>query len=212
MASTCPKCHQVIEDDSVCCAEVKYTWKCGSCGKLTSGFAVPYGRCFLCGGRIEVVEGYSGAQPEQVEIVREAVQFELDMYNFYRLALQHAVDERQRAVLEELYLKEQDHMAELEDKYHVHLDADVKHLPESAQELAAQWIFEGIDLEGPEGKVLPLYDVAIRMETRTRDHFRARAAAAPEGPQKAVYQELAAEEEEHVSLLETERAQFLGRE
>ena len=49
MASSCPKCHQIIEDDSVCCAEVKYTWKCRACGKLSNGFVVPYGRCFLCG-------------------------------------------------------------------------------------------------------------------------------------------------------------------
>jgi len=211
MASTCPKCHAVLENDIVCCADVRYTWKCRSCGKLTTGFAVPYGRCFLCGGKIEVIEGYRGAEPGQVEIVREAVQYELDMYNFYRLALKRAGDPRQRAVLEEMYRNEEEHMAELEAKYHVHLDADLKDLPASAQELVAAWIFEGVDFSSPEGQVVPLYNRAIEMERRTRDHFRARAEAAPPGPQKEIYSELAAEEEEHVSVLETERAQFLER-
>jgi glutamate synthase (NADPH/NADH) small chain len=45
MASACPKCHQVIENDSVCRADVKYTWKCKECGKLSTGFVIPYGRC-----------------------------------------------------------------------------------------------------------------------------------------------------------------------
>jgi hypothetical protein len=48
------------------------------------------------------------------------------------------------------------------------------------------------------------------MERRTRDHFKARAEALPPGPQKDIYTELAAEEEEHVSILETEREQLLN--
>ena len=57
MPSSCPKCHAVLEQDEICCAQVRYTWKCKSCHKLTSGFALPYGKCFLCGGDLEVVEG-----------------------------------------------------------------------------------------------------------------------------------------------------------
>src|SRR5512136_2767201 len=119
MASTCPECHQVIDDDSVCCADVRYTWKCKSCGKLSTGFVVPYGRCFLCGGENEVVEGYSGARSDQTAIVQEAVQYEIDMYQFYRLGIQRTCDAVLRAVLEELYHKEEDHLNELEQKYHV---------------------------------------------------------------------------------------------
>jgi glutamate synthase (NADPH) small chain len=208
MGSTCPKCHQVLEDDSVCCAEVRYTWKCRSCGKLSTGFAVPYGRCFLCGGENEVVEGYSGANPDEVAIVREAVQYELDMYQFYRLGMQRTSDPVLHDVLEEMYHKEEDHLEELEGKYHVHLDPKLLQLPDKVEQLVSGWIFEGIDFDGGEGHVLEVYDKAIAMERRTRDHFKARSEAMPPGPQKETYRELAAEEEEHVSILETEREQF----
>ncbi len=208
MASTCPKCHQVIDDDSVCCAEVKYTWKCKTCGKLSTGFVVPYGRCFLCGGENDVVSGYSGARGDQAAIVREAMQYEIDMYQFYRLGMQRTGNARLRAVLEELFRKEEDHLTELEQKYHVHLDPDLKQLPERAGRQVADWIFKGIDFANAEEHVPAVYDKAIAMERRTRDHFNARAEGCPAGPEKEIYRELAAEEDEHVSILETELEQF----
>ena len=211
MASTCPKCHRVIDDDSVCCADVKYTWKCKSCGKLSNGFVVPFGRCFLCGGENKVVEGYCGARTDQVAIVQEAVQYEIDMYQFYRLGMQRTSDEQLRAVLEELYHKEEDHLNELEQKYHIHLDPDLRELPETVGRSISEWIFKGIDFENREEHVLAVYDKAIAMERRTRDDFRARSEAAPPGPEKEIYRELAAEEEEHVSILEAELEQFLKK-
>jgi len=209
MASTCPKCHQVIEDDSVCCAEVKYTWKCRTCGKLSNGFVVPFGRCFLCGGENEVVQGYTGAQTDQVAIVREAVQYEIDMYQFYRIAKQRTTIPTLQAVLEELYHKEEDHLEELEGKYHLHLDPQLRQLPDRAERLLSQWIFQGIDFSDAGHHVLEVYEKAIAMERRTRDHFQAQADASAPGAQKEIYRELAAEEEEHVSILETEIEQFL---
>jgi rubrerythrin len=211
MASTCPKCHQVIDSDSVCCADVKYTWKCKSCGKLTTGFVVPFGRCFLCGGENAVVEGYAGISPDMTEIAKEAVQFEIDMYHFYRLALQHTKDEVLRAVLDELYHKEEDHLAELEEKYHLHLDPELRQLSEKDEKIVFGFIFHGIDFKNAEGHILQVYDKAIAMERRTRNRFMTHAAALPPGPQKELYRELAAEEEEHVSMLETEREQFLEK-
>ncbi len=211
MASTCPKCHQTIEDDIVCCADVKYTWKCKACGKLSTGFVVPYGRCFLCGGENEVVQGYAGARPEQVAIVQEAVQYEIDMYQFYRLALPRTTSDQLRAVLEELYHKEEDHLAELEEKYHLHFAPELRNLPERAEEILSQWIFKGIDFKDAAQHVIALYDQAIEMERRTRDHFQKRADSLESGPQKEIYRELAAEEEDHVAILETEREQFLQR-
>ena len=211
MASTCPKCHEVIENDSVCCAEVRYAWKCKSCGKLTTGFVIPYGRCFLCGSENELSKGYSGARPEQVAIVQEAMQYEIDMYQFYRLALERTSDMELRAVLEELYHKEEDHLAELEDKYHIHLDPDLINLPEKAEQIVSAWIFKGINFKDAKGHVLGVYDKAIDMERRTRDSFLAHANALPPGPQKEIYRELAAEEEDHVAILETEREQFVKK-
>jgi hypothetical protein len=49
------------------------------------------------------------------------------------------------------------------------------------------------------------------MERRTRNRFLLHANALPPGPQKELYRELAAEEEDHVSILETEREQFLKK-
>ncbi|NLT67931.1 MAG: hypothetical protein GXX84_15115 [Acidobacteria bacterium] len=208
MASTCPKCHQVIDSESVCCADIKYTWKCSSCGKLSTGFVIPYGRCFLCGGENSVVEGYSGMQPELVAIVQEAVQYEIDMYHFYRLAMERTRDTVLKAVLEELFHKEEDHLSELEEKYHLHLDAELRKLPEQKEKAVADWIFDGIDFQDAGEHVTRVYDKAIAMERRTRDRFLTHAAALPPGPQREIYRELAAEEEEHVAILEGERAQF----
>jgi glutamate synthase (NADPH/NADH) small chain len=211
MASTCPKCHQVIETDSVCCADVKYTWKCKSCAKLSTGFVVPYGRCFLCGGENELIKGYTGVKPDLVAIVQEAMQYEIDMYHFYRLALNRTKDKVLRAVLEELYHKEEDHIDELEEKYHLHLDPSLRKLPESREQIASDWIFKGIDFDHAEGHILQVYDKAISMERRTRDRFLEYANTLPPGAQKEIYRELAAEEEDHVSILETEREQFLSK-
>lgn len=211
MASTCPKCHQVIENDSVCCADVKYTWKCKSCGKLSTGFVIPYGRCYLCGGKNELLEGYSGVKPDLVAIVNEAVQYEVDMYHFYRMALSRTNDKVLSAVLEELYHKEEDHINELEGKYHLHLDADLRTLPAQGEKIASEWIFQGIDFDNAEGHILQVYDKAISMERRTRDRFLELAEALPPGAQKELYRELAAEEVDHVSILETEREQFTNK-
>ncbi len=211
MASTCPKCHQVIDSDSICCAEIKYTWKCKSCGKLTTGFVIPYGRCFLCGGENELVEGYTGASPELVAIVQEAVQFEVDMYHFYRLAMQRTKDEVLKTVLEDLYHKEEDHLKELEGKYHLHFSRELRQLPEKEEKIVFGFIFHGIDFKNAEGHILQVYNKAIAMEHRTRTRFLTHANSLPPGPQKELYRELAAEEEDHVSILETEREQFLKK-
>ena len=210
MPAKCPKCHSTLEDDSICCADYRHTWKCASCGKLTTGFVVPYGRCYLCGGRLEVVEGYRSPDPEKTRIVEEAVQFELDVYSFYRLAKDRTSNEKLRELLEDMYLKEKEHIAELESKYHVHLDAELLDPSREAGQGLTGWLFEGIDFEDAEGHVLGVFDKAIEMERRTRDRFLARAQSLPPGPQKELYRELAAEEEDHVAMLETERAIYAG--
>jgi glutamate synthase (NADPH) small chain len=211
MSSTCPKCHQPIDSDSICCADIKYTWKCKSCGKLSTGFVVPYGRCYLCGGENEVVKGYTGIGPEEVAIAQEAVQFEIDMYHFYRMAAQKAKEETLRSVLEDLFHKEEDHLKELEEKYHLHFDADFRQLSEQDEKIVFGFIFHGIDFQDAEGHILQVYNKAIAMERRTRNRFLTHANALPPGPQKELYRELAAEEEDHVTILENEREQFMKR-
>jgi len=52
------------------------------------------------------------------------------------------------------------------------------------------------------------YEIAIGHETRTRAFFEKKAKELPEGPERELFRELAAEEEEHIALLESERAKL----
>ena len=201
MPSACPKCRRVIEEDEICCAQVRYTWRCKSCFKLTSGFAVPYGKCFLCGGQLEIIPGRDLGDSMQFRAIRDAVQFELNSFHFYKLARDQAHNPEQRAVLERLYEAELDHLHELEEKYHAHLDREVVELSADREKLLSNWLFQGIRVDTG---VEDLYRSALEMERRTRDHFRKLARELPAGLEKELCEELAAEEEEHVALLEGE--------
>jgi len=210
MASSCPQCHTEVEEDIICCAALRHSWKCRKCGKRSTGFVVPYGRCYLCGGENEVVAPFESPDPKMTKVIEEAVQFEVDMFHFYRLALDRTPDPSVQAVLRDLYAKEQDHLAELEKKYHVHLDPLVLEPMPDAEDLIANTIFEGIPFEDLVAHVPALYERALTMERRTRDHFQRRAGELPDGPEREICRELAAEEEDHVTMLETELQQYTG--
>jgi rubrerythrin len=205
MPSACPKCRRVVEEDEICCAQVRYTWRCKSCFKLTTGFAVPYGKCFLCGGDLEVIPSRDLGDSMQFRAIRDAVQFELNSFHFYKLARDQAKTPDQRAVLERLYEAELDHLHELEEKYHAHLDREVVELSSDKERLLSNWLFQGIRVDTG---VADLYRSALEMERRTRDHFRKLARELPAGLEKELCNELAAEEEEHVALLEGELEQI----
>jgi rubrerythrin len=207
MPSSCPKCHRVLEEDEICCSQVRYTWRCKNCLKLTTGFAVPYGKCFMCGGPLEVIQGRELGDSMRFRAIREAVEFELNSFHFYKLARERAQSPEQRAVLERLYEAELDHLHELEEKYHAHLDRETVELSADHDKLLANWLFEGIKLDQQTG-VKDLYQVALEMERRTRDHFRKLAGELPAGLEKDLCGELAAEEEEHVAMLEGELEQL----
>jgi rubrerythrin len=209
MPSTCPKCRQVVAEDIVCCADLRYTWKCTSCHKLSTGFALPFGRCFLCGGTLQVVEGREIEDPMKVRPIRDAVQFELNTYHFYRLAMARATDPTLKAIFEQLFLHEKDHLHALQEKYHTHMDDTVLNLRPDADALLSDELFAGIDLADPRLGPLGLYDKAIEIERRNRDYFKSMAAALPPGPEREICLELGAEEDEHMAILETEREQFV---
>jgi rubrerythrin len=207
MPSSCPKCRRVVEEDEICCAQIRYTFRCASCFKLTSGFVIPYGKCFMCGGKLELIQNRDLGDSMRFQVIRDAVQFELNSFHFYKLARDKAGTPEQRAVLERLYEAELDHLHELEEKYHAHLDRDVVATVLSASEeaLLSTWLFRGLSTAGG---VADLYQVALEMERRTRDHFRKMARSLPDGLEKELCEELAAEEEEHVALLEGELEQL----
>jgi rubrerythrin len=203
MASACPKCHKLLDEDEICCAQVRYTWRCKSCFKLTTGLAIPYGKCFLCGGEVEVIPSRDLGDSMRLRAIREAIQFELDSFHFYKLARDKARKPEQRATLERLFEAELDHLYELEEKYHAHLDREVVELSEGEDHLLSTWLFQGLRVDD-DSAVADLYRLALEMERRTRDHFRRMAAELPPGLEREVCAELAAEEEEHVAMLETE--------
>jgi len=207
MPSACPKCRRVLDEDEICCAQVRYSWRCRSCFKLTTGFAIPYGKCFLCGGELEVVADRHLGDSMQFQAIRDAVQFELNSFHFYKLARDRARSPEQRAVLERLFEAELDHLHELEEKYHAHLDREVVELSASEESLLSNWLFRGIDVR-EETALADLYHAALLMEIRTRDHFRRLARDLPPGLERELCEELAAEEEEHVALLEGELEQL----
>jgi rubrerythrin len=207
MPSSCPKCHQILEEDEICCAQVRYSWRCKSCFKLTSGFAIPYGKCFLCGGELEVIPQRDMGDTMRFQAIRDAVQFELNSFHFYKLARDRAKTPEQLAVLERLYEAELDHLHELEEKYHAHLDREVVELSSQEDLLLSNWLFRDIRVNSESG-VRDLYEAALEMERRTRDHFRKLATDLPAGLEKDLCGELAAEEEEHVALLEGELEQL----
>lgn len=202
MASYCPKCRRVLEEDEVCCAQIRYVWRCKQCRKVTTGFAIPYGNCFLCGGAVEEITDRRIDEPMRYHAIREAMQFELNAYHFYRLALDRATNPEYRVVLDYMSQNELDHIHELEEKYHAHLDPEVLTLTPAADELLADQMLAGLDLDTVDG-MRGLYARAIEMEKRTGAHFEA-VAAGSEGMERELYLELAAEEQEHVALLETE--------
>jgi len=207
MPSSCPKCRRVLEEDEICCAQVRYTWRCKSCFKLTSGFAIPYGKCFLCGGELELIQDRDLGDSMRFRAIRDAVQFELNSFHFYKLARDRARSPEQRAVLERLYEAELDHLHELEEKYHAHLDREVVDLSANEQNLLSNWLFRDIRVSEDTG-VADLYRQALEMERRTRDHFRKLALDLPAGLERDLCAELAAEEEEHVAMLEGELEQI----
>jgi rubrerythrin len=192
-----------LEEDEICCAQVRYSWRCRSCFKLTSGLAIPYGKCFLCGGDLELIPSRDLGDSMRFQAIRDAVQFELNSFHFYKMARDKACTPEQRSLLERLYEAELDHLHELEEKYHAHLDREVVELSGNEQALLDNWLFRGIHVTEESG-IGDLYQAALEMERRTRDHFRKLAAALPDGLEKDLCGELAAEEEEHVAMLETE--------
>jgi rubrerythrin len=173
---------------------------------LTTGFAVPYGKCFLCGGDLEVIQGRELGDSMQFRAIRDAVQFELNSFHFYKLARDKAATPEQLAVLERLYEAELDHLHELEEKYHAHLDRGVVELSRDEEKLLSNWLFKGLRVTASSG-VADLYQIALEMEKRTRDHFQKLALELPAGLEKDLCGELAAEEEEHVALLQGEMDQ-----
>ena len=200
MPSTCPKCHQVLDEDYVCCADVTYTWKCTRCRKLSQGFVVPFGRCEMCGGTLEVVEDYAPEQVARLKPIQQALQAEVNAHTFYAALAREASDPEVRALFTSLSEMEREHLDSLAQKYHAHLAERPESVPHPN---IRQIILEGIESLPAAEQLLALYGRAIEMERRARAFFLQQVEALPDGLEREIYRELAAEEDEHIALLES---------
>ncbi len=200
MPSTCPKCHQVLEEDYVCCADVTYTWKCTQCRKLSKGFVIPFGRCEACGGTLEIVDDSAYRDAARLRPIQQALQAETNAFTFYSMLAAEATDPDVRALFASLSEMERGHLENLAEKYHAHLEA---HPAQAPHPKIRQIILEGIEEVPTQDRLVTLYGRAIEMERRARAFFLRQVEALKEGLEREIYRELAAEEDEHIALLES---------
>jgi rubrerythrin len=202
MAATavCPKCHQPLETDEsyICCAGATLQWRCQSCAKVSEGFAFPYGMCPFCGGKLEILERSGIADEAGLNAIRIAFQIELGGQAFYNRAAERVSD----PVLKELFTRfsamEHEHMETLARRYHVTV-------PEPAEGFRVDVAAIQAGVEGRIDDPGTLFRAAITFEKRAVAFFTERAKSVPDGSaEQELYRELAAEEVEHVALLETE--------
>jgi homotetrameric NADPH-dependent glutamate synthase len=199
VGKACPKCHRPIEGDEeyVCCATAQLTWKCQDCGKVSEGFAFPYGMCPACGGKLAVADAAQVGDAAALDAIRIAFEIELGGMAFYGRAAKEAQDPLLRQLFAKFADMEKEHMATLSRRYHAEMPAPGDFKVDRAA------VYAGI-VSRPEDPA-NLFRIAIAFEERAVTFFTERGAAAAEGsPEKQLYKELAAEEREHVALLTTE--------
>ncbi|MCX7891967.1 MAG: AMP-binding protein [Burkholderiales bacterium] len=196
----CPKCHRELEDADgdvhVCCAGAVLAWRCAGCGKVSEGFAFPYGRCPQCGGELALLEARRGE--DDIAGVRTAFEIELGGRAFYQRAAAETADPVLRDLFGRFALLEGEHMETLARRYHL----DVPD-PSPAFRVEVAAVFAGVQHrpQDPDS----LFRIAIGLEQRAAGFFAARAqAAAPGSPEAELYRELAAEEREHADRLADE--------
>jgi hypothetical protein len=206
----CPTCGQPTSAGAVCCAGREKTWKCRSCHKLSRSFATAFGKCSLCGGDLRDLHREPFDDPLTVMPIREAIRLELDSYHFYRLAWLQARDPVPRAFFEEMAQLEIDHLHELAARYHVQIDRELLVGTPQVDRALSSALFAGIPVVEPSKGAVGLFNRALAMENRAMLHFRSMAESLPEGAEKDICLELAAEEKEHIRLLQNERSRYVG--
>jgi glutamate synthase (NADPH) small chain len=199
-AMKCPKCHRPIEGDEeyICCATATLQWRCGDCGKVSEGFAFPYGMCPACGGKLGMLDARQFDDAAALEAIRVAFEIELGGMAFYARAAKETSDPALQRLFGKFAEMEKEHMATLSRRYHAEVPA-----PSQDFKVERAAIYAGI-ANRPEDPA-NLFRIAIAFEQRAVKFFDERVGQTPEGSaERELYKELAAEEREHVDLLTTE--------
>ena len=197
----CPKCHQPLETDEsyICCADATLQWRCQSCGKVSEGFAFPYGMCPHCGGSLEMLERAGISDEASLNAIRTAFQIELGGKAFYERAADQVADPVLKALFTKFSAMEHEHMETLSRRYHV------QSFPIQPTDSAST---RG-DPGRRRGRDRRSGDACSAPPSPSRSAPSISSASAPTPCRRArrsrtLYKELAAEEVEHVALLETE--------
>lgn len=203
----CPKCHRPLADEDdgpyICCADAPMQWQCGDCGKVSEGFAFPYGRCPICSGELALrAPETAHANAESLSAVRMAFEIELGGRAFYQRAAADSRDEALRTLFGRFAVMEGEHMETLSRRYHV----EPPDVSENFKiELAA--IFG--EVESRPQDPANLFRIAIALEKRAAEFFASCVSKVPADSTEALlYKELAAEEREHAAILTTEYARW----
>ena len=202
--AACPKCHQPVDGEEayICCAGATLEWRCEGCAKVSEGFAFPYGMCPYCGGKLKALERPGVSEEAGIHAIRLAFEIELGGSDFYSQASRQSTD----PVLKELFGKfagmEREHMETLSRRYHLSI-------PERSCDFRADLAAVQTGVEGRIEDPATLFKTAIAFEQRAVRFFEERSQSVPEGSvEQQLYRELAAEEVEHVAILETEFARW----
>ncbi|HET8747083.1 MAG TPA: AMP-binding protein [Ramlibacter sp.] len=185
------------EAASSCCANAPTQWHCPDCGRISQGFAFPYGLCPHCGGRMALLHEPRRLGPDRAaqDAVRLAFEIELGGRAFYQRAAAECADDELRELFARFAVMEGGHMEALSDRYRVEVPEPS---PSFRLELAAVFAHVEHRPEDPDN----LFRIAIALEERAAAFFRMRAAIAPAGSsEQRLYLELGAEEREHADLL-----------
>jgi rubrerythrin len=196
----CPRCRQPIEgpEEYVCCGSEPLQWRCRDCGKVSEGFAFPYGMCPMCDGALESLDPRQIDSVDALEGVRIAFEIELGGHAFYAQAAKEAKEPALKELFAKLAHMEEEHMATLARRYRAEVPVPAER---SGVERAA--VFAGVERR-PEDPA-NLLRIAIACEERAARFFADKGGAAAEGSsERQLYRELAAEEREHADLLWTE--------
>jgi rubrerythrin len=154
--------------------------------------------CPACGGKLAALERGKVDDAAAQDAIRVAFEIELGGMAFYGRAAKETSD----PVLKELFGKfavmEQEHMATLSRRYHAEVPA-----PSTDFKVERAAVYAGIP-NRPEDPA-NLFRIAIAFEQRAVKFFTERMGKTAEGSvERQLYKELAAEEQEHVALLQTE--------
>jgi rubrerythrin len=196
----CPKCHQPLETDEsyICCADATLQWRCESCAKVSEGFAFPYGMCPFCGGQLKMLDRPGISDQSGLNAIRIAFQIELGGQAFYNRAAEQVADPVLKALFTKFSAMEHEHMETLSRRYHVSV-------PDPNDGFRVDLAAVQAGVEGKIDDPDTLFRTAIAFEKRAVAFFTDRAGSVPPGSaEQELYRELAAEEVEHVELLETE--------